>query len=78
MNPDHWGDFSPRQELEPPLDYKGFSIEEEHGLFAVRLYQKNPDLMHDFKPWCDSVEEAKAVVDKLVARTTKEDIGSSL
>jgi hypothetical protein len=78
MNPDHSGRFPHRPELEPPIDYKGFSIEEEHGLFAVRFYQKNPDLMHDFKPWCDSVEEAKAVVDKLVARTAEEDTGSNL
>jgi TIR domain/Leucine Rich repeats (2 copies) len=63
---------------EPPIDYKGYSIEEEHGLFAVRFYQSNPDLTHDFKPWCASVEEAKAVVDKLVARTPDEDTGSTL
>jgi hypothetical protein len=76
MDPDRSGRFPPRQELEPPIDYQGFSIEEEHGLFAVRFYQKNPDLMHDFKPWCDSVEEAKAVVDKLVARAAEEDTGN--
>jgi hypothetical protein len=29
--------------------------------------------MHDFTPWCDSVEDAKAVVDKLVARAAEED-----
>jgi hypothetical protein len=60
--------------------YRGFSIEKEaENLFAGRYYQDISDwpaevrqgqsrLMNDYKPWCDSIEEAKQVVDKLIAR----------
>ena len=54
--------------------YRGFSIEREaYDLFAVRLYQTNPTITHDFKPWCESLEEARQVVDKLIARADRGD-----
>lgn len=51
-----------------PIQYKGMSIEKEGDRFAVRYYQKDPDVMRDFQPWCDSIEEAKQVIDKLESR----------
>jgi hypothetical protein len=48
--------------------YRGFRIEHEASdLYAVRFYQRNPSLVHDFKPWVESIGEAMGVVDKLVA-----------
>jgi hypothetical protein len=40
------------------MKYRGFSIEKEYDLYAVRLYQ--PEGMHDWKPWADSIGEAIA------------------
>jgi DUF2075 family protein len=48
------------------VKYRGFSIETEGGLWQVRWHQKNPDLTHVWRPWCDSIKEAKSVVDKLL------------
>jgi hypothetical protein len=53
------------------IKYRGLSIEEESGMFAVRLRIKNskdyPDQVHDWKPWCNSIEEAKKVADKIIS-----------
>jgi hypothetical protein len=53
-------------------NYRGCCIERECDLFAVRFYQKDPDCVHDFKPWCDSLEEAKQVIDKLERNAMRE------
>ena len=53
-------------------EYRGFSIEKGGDtLYAVRMHQRFPDgrtIMHDWKPWCESIPEAKKVVDKLIKR----------
>jgi hypothetical protein len=47
--------------------YRGFTIEQEASdLFAVRLFQPDLDIWHDWKPWLPTLAEAKAVVDRLV------------
>jgi hypothetical protein len=52
------------------INYRGFSIEDEGGLFAVRFYQtlSGKPVMNDYKPWCNSVEKARQVVDKIIFR----------
>jgi len=54
------------------LKYRGFSIEDEgDNLFAVRMHQRlaaGETITHDWKPWCESIPEAKKVVDKLIKR----------
>jgi hypothetical protein len=72
-------DRGPGLDNEPrTFPYRGFSIERPilgGDLYAVRYYQEDPYLVHDFKPWCDSLEETKAVVDKLVANAQPSDDG---
>jgi len=44
-------------------------IEPEGDLFAVRLRIKQPGktgMFHDWKPWAESIEEAKQIIDKLL------------
>ena len=51
------------------IHYRGFIIEQEApDLFAVRLHQKDPDIIHDFKPWLPTLAEARQTVDRLVER----------
>jgi len=59
---------------DPRPDYRvtshfGLSIWKLKGVprFQVRLYQRDLQLWHVWSPWCDSLEEAKAVAEKLVA-----------
>ena len=53
----------------PRYRYRGFRIEQEgSGLYAIRLHQRKPSLIHDFKPWVATIKEATKVVDKLVTR----------
>jgi hypothetical protein len=52
------------------IRYRGFSIEDEgDNLFAVRKHQRlaaGETITHDWKPWCESLQEAKEAVDKLI------------
>jgi hypothetical protein len=53
----------------PPRHYKGFYIVKAGDAYQVRMTQHFDDgkkLVHVWNPWCGSVNEAKAIVDKLV------------
>jgi hypothetical protein len=60
----------------PPLElrryeYKGFMIEEVvagAGMYAVRRYQQNSEMVHDYKPWNRSVDDAIMVVERLIKK----------
>jgi hypothetical protein len=57
--------------MKSKIIYRGFSIEKEVGLFVVRRYYRKRHgrrVMHDWKSWANSIDEAKAIVDKLIAR----------
>lgn len=47
--------------------YKGLTIHDIGGRYQVRWYQQDIGVWHAFRPWCDTMEEAKAVADKLIA-----------
>jgi hypothetical protein len=60
--------------------YRGFHIVKhpDGDRYQVRLFQHDPDLIHVWNPWCDTIEEAKAVVDKLILNAGElEDAGET-
>jgi hypothetical protein len=69
------------------MKYRGFAIHKEVTTrYQVRLYQSRVDgemsntesedsITHVWNPWSDSVDEAKAVVDKLIRQSHEEGLG---
>lgn len=57
--------------LPEPIPYRGFTIHASEYAYQVRLFQEDLQLWHVFNPWCDSIEEAKKVVDKLAAEANQ-------
>ena len=47
--------------------YRGMMIVKHPNCdsYQVRWYQHDIKIMHTWSPWCDSIKEAEAVIDKL-------------
>ena len=61
----------PSDDRFPPRHYKGCYIVKHSDIYQVRWTQHRDNgekLVHTWSPWCDSLNEAKAVIDKLVDR----------
>jgi hypothetical protein len=54
--------------MEKLTEYKGFVIADCGGRYQVRWFQEDIDMWHVWSPWCDSLEEAEHVCEKLIAR----------
>ena len=50
------------------IKYKGFDIVNHGGLFEVGFLQEYINLWHSWHPFCDSIKDAKKMIDEILEK----------